>query len=277
MRLEPDAAGSDAGGMPGLLADKVLVIIGGTAGLGLSAARAVIAAGGRVVIVGRDTIDGQAALAQLGDSARLLSADATDPGTAPTAIAQALEAFGRFDGLYHVAGGSGRSEGDGPLDLLTDSGWDFTLRLNLTSVFYSNRAAVQQFLRQDSPGAILNCSSVLGLSPSPHFFGTHAYAAAKSAIIGLTRSAASTYAPKRIRINALAPGLVATPMSTRAQQNPEILDFIRSKQPLDGGRIGNPTDLDAAVVWLLSSGSEFVTGQVIAVDGGWTVSEGQLP
>ena len=268
---------SDAGPVPGPLADKVIVLIGGTAGLGLSAAAALIAAGARVVIVGRDASDGEAALAQLGAQARLRVADATNPGTAPAAIGQALESFGRFDGLYHVAGGSGRREGDGPLDLLTDSGWDFTLRLNLTSVFYSNRAAVQQFLRQDGPGAILNCTSVLGLSPSPHFFGTHAYAAAKAAIIGLTRSAAATYAARGIRFNALAPGLVATPMSARAQQDPDIIQFIRSKQPLGGGRIGQPSDLDAAVVWLLSSGSEFVTGQVIAVDGGWTVSEGQLP
>jgi len=96
-------------------------------------------------------------------------------------------------------------------------------------------------------------------------------------MIGLTRSAASRYAAEGIRFNLLAPALVATPMSLRAQGDARILEFIRTKQPLDGGRIGMPEDLDAAVVWLLSEGSRFVTGQVIAVDGGWSVSEGQVP
>ena len=115
---------------------------------------------------------------------------------------------------------------------------------------------------------------MLGFSPSPRFFSTHAYAASKAAILGLTRSAAALYAPQNIRLNVVAPALVATPMSQRAQGDDAILKFIRSKQPLDGGRIGQPEDLDAAVVWLLSDESRFVTGQVIAVDGGWSVTEG---
>lgn len=263
--------------MPDSLSSHVYVLIGGTAGLGFSAARALIAHGASVVIVGRDATLGADASKQLGPQCRFLAGDATSPTLAPDAIQLALSAFGRFDGLYHVAGGSGRRHGDGPLESLTDAGWDFTLELNLTSVFLSNRAAVQQFLRQGTGGAILNCASVLGSSPSPAFFGTQAYAASKAGIIGLTRSAAATYASRNIRFNAIAPGLVATPMSERAQQNPEILEFIRTKQPLDGGRIGMPEDLDAAVVWLLSPESRFVTGQVITVDGGWSVSEGQIP
>jgi NAD(P)-dependent dehydrogenase (short-subunit alcohol dehydrogenase family) len=125
-------------------------------------------------------------------------------------------------------------------------------------------------------GSILNCGSVLGFSPSSRFFATQAYAAAKAAIIGLTRSAAAQYAPEGIRFNVVAPGLVATPMSQRAQGDERILAFVKTKQPLDGGRIGRPEDLDAAVVWLLSDAAGFVTGQVIAVDGGWSVSEGQV-
>ena len=263
--------------MPTPTADHVFVLIGGTAGLGLSAARALIQTGARVIIVGRDAAVAGAAATELGSACRHLVADATSPATAPAAIAIALDAFGRFDGLYHVAGGSGRRMGDGPLDALTDAGWDFTLQLNLTSVFYSNRAAIQQFLKQGTGGSVLNCTSVLGTSPSPAFFGTHAYAAAKAGIIGLTRSAAATYAPRSIRVNAIAPGLVATPMSERAQGDARILEFVRTKQPLDGGRIGVPSDLDAAVVWMLSPESRFVTGQVIAVDGGWSVSEGRIP
>jgi NAD(P)-dependent dehydrogenase (short-subunit alcohol dehydrogenase family) len=214
--------------------------------------------------------------AELGSSVRTVCGDATHPDTAEAAVALAASAFGRLDGLYHVAGGSGRRHGDGPLHALTDDGWDFTLRLNLSSVVYSNRAATRQFLAQASPGSIVNCGSVLGFAPSTPHFATHAYAAAKAGLIGLTRSAAAEYAPRNIRFNVVAPGLVATPMSQRAQADKTIQQFIRTKQPLDGGRMGVPGDVDGAVLWLLSVESAFVTGQVIAVDGGWSVSEGQL-
>ena len=253
----------------------MIVVIGGTTGLGLSAAKAFTRAGGQVVVVGRNPENASQAEAALGKSAKALAGDAAQPQTAPTAIQAALKHFGNFHGLYHVAGGSGRKMGDGPLHEISDQGWEFTLDLNLTSLFYSNRAAVQQFLKQGTGGSILNMGSVLGFSPSPKFFGTHAYATAKAAIIGLTKSAASFYAAKSIRFNVLAPALVATPMSERAQGDPAILEFMRSKQPLDGGRIGNPSDLDAAAVYFLSEESKFITGQVLAVDGGWSVSEGQ--
>src|SRR5439155_10295498 len=147
----------------------------------------------------------------------------------------------------------------------------------LTSLFYSNRAAARQLLRQKSGGSNLNMSSVLGFSPSARYFATHAYAAAKAAIVGLTRSAAACYAGRNIRFNALAPALVATPMSRRAQRDKAIVNFIKTKQPLEGGRLGQPGDLDAAAVYFMSDDSRFVTGQVLAVDGGWCVSEGSCP
>jgi len=180
-----------------------------------------------------------------------------------------------LSGLYHVAGGSGRREGDGPLHAVTDQGWSYTLNENLSTLFYSNLAALQQFLRQGTGGSILNMSSVLGFSPSAKYFATHAYAASKAAVIGLTRSAAAAYAPENIRLNVIAPALVATPMSQRAQADESILHFVSTKQPLDGGRIGAASDLDGAVIYLLSDEAKFVTGQVVAVDGGWTVSEVQ--
>ena len=262
-------------GAQGMLDGKVLVIVGGTSGLGLSAARACTAAGGRVVVTGRDPGKARAAEQELGASGRASVGDACDPGAAEAAVALARSAWGRIDGLYHVAGGSGRRHGDGPLHALTDEGWDRTLEWNLRSVFLSNRAVVRALREQGTGGSVVNCGSVLGWSPSPRHFTTHAYAAAKAAIVGLTRSAAATYAPEGIRFNVLAPGLVATPMSARAQSDEAILRFVRTKQPLDGGRMGQPEDLDGAVTWLLSDGARFVTGQVVAVDGGWTVSEGQ--
>jgi NAD(P)-dependent dehydrogenase (short-subunit alcohol dehydrogenase family) len=260
----------------GALASRVVVIIGGTSGLGLSAAKACIAAGAKVVCVGRNQETVAAAQQVLGSDACAFAGDATDPSTSSNAIARALHQFNRFDALYHVAGGSGRRAGDGPLHEITDEGWRATLDHNLTSLFNSNRAAVRQFMTQNSPGSILNMSSVLAFSPSPRHFATHAYAAAKSAVIGFTQACASYYADRCIRFNAIAPALVETPMSNRAVRNEAIMAFIKTKQPLDGGRIGAAEDLDAAVVYFLSEQSKFVTGQVLAIDGGWCVSEGQL-
>ena len=255
---------------------KVIVIVGGTTGLGLSAAKACEREGAKLVLVGRDA-DTSAAAQQAIPACHVMTADAVDPKTAPVAIAEAVNRFGGCHAVYHVAGGSGRKFGDGPLHEITDDGWTATIDLNQRSTFNSNRAAVQHFLQHKQPGVVLNMGSVLGWSPSPAYFTTHAYAAAKAAIIGLTKAAAAYYAKDDIRFNVIAPALVETPMAQRAARDETILKFVATKQPLDGGRIGKPEDLDEAVIWLLSDGGRFVTGQVIAIDGGWTVSEGQIP
>ena len=258
-----------------MLKNKNIVIIGGTTGLGLSAAKAFVANGANVVVVGRSEESVTEAKKILGNNAIVISGDATNPDTAINAINTCVEKFKTFDGLYHVAGGSGRKMGDGPLHELTLEGWNKTMELNLTSLMLSNQAAVKGFLQTKSAGTILNMGSVLGYSPSPQFFSTHAYAAAKSAIIGFTKSIAAYYAKNNIRINIIAPALVQTPMAQRAANDEEILHFIKTKQPLDGGRIGQPEDLDGLAIYFMSDQSMFTTGQVIAVDGGWTVSEGQ--
>jgi NAD(P)-dependent dehydrogenase (short-subunit alcohol dehydrogenase family) len=158
---------------------------------------------------------------------------------------------------------------------MSEEGWEKTLHWNLDSLMLSNKAALNYFINENKPGVILNMSSVLGFSPSPHFFSTHAYAAAKSAVIGLSKSMAAYYASMNIRVNVIAPALVETPMAKRAMEDKAIMDFISTKQPLDGGRAGIPADLDGTAVFLLSDRSSFITGQVIAVDGGWSVSDGQ--
>jgi NAD(P)-dependent dehydrogenase (short-subunit alcohol dehydrogenase family) len=258
-----------------MLKNKNIVIIGGTTGLGLSAAKAFIANGGKVVAVGRNEESGVAAKNELGKNIEVMAADATEADTAIKAIYYCIQQFGSFDGMYHVAGGSGRKYGDGPLHELTLEGWNKTMELNLTSLMLSNQAAVKQFLQQGNGGTILNMGSVLGYSPSPVYFSTHAYAAAKAAIIGFSKSIAAYYAKDNIRINVIAPALVETPMAKRAAGDEIIQAFIKTKQPLDGGRIGGPADLDGLAVYFMSELSKFTTGQVIAVDGGWTISEGQ--
>jgi NAD(P)-dependent dehydrogenase (short-subunit alcohol dehydrogenase family) len=258
-----------------VLQNKSIVIIGGTTGLGLSAAKAFVREGANVVVVGRNPESVSEAQNELGKNSIALAGDATQQGTAMQAIAKCSEKFKTFDGLYHVAGGSGRKFGDGPLHELTLEGWNKTFELNLTSLMLSNQAAVQAFLKQKTSGTILNMGSVLGFSPSPQHFVTHAYAATKAAIIGFTKSTAAYYAKDNIRLNVLAPALVETPMAQRAANDETILSFIKTKQPLDGGRIGKPEDLDGAAVYFMSDQSKFTTGQVLAIDGGWHISEGQ--
>jgi NAD(P)-dependent dehydrogenase (short-subunit alcohol dehydrogenase family) len=118
------------------LANKSIVVVGGTSGLGLSAAKAFIAAGAKVVVMGKDASKVDAAKAALGAAALGLSADATQSTSSVAAINVAVKNFGRFDGLYHVAGGSGRKQGDGPLHTITNEGWEYTIQQNLTSLFY---------------------------------------------------------------------------------------------------------------------------------------------
>jgi NAD(P)-dependent dehydrogenase (short-subunit alcohol dehydrogenase family) len=259
----------------GWLKNKSIVIIGGTTGIGLSAAEAFTREGANVMAIGRNPESAEKASAKL-PRALIRTGDATQQGTAEKAIDECLRHFGGFDGLYHVAGGSGRRFGDGPLHELTKDGWEFTLSLNLTSLMLSNQAAVRSFMDRKKAGSILNMGSVLGYSPSPRHFGTHAYAAAKAAAIGFTKSIAAYYAANDIRINLVAPALVETPMAQRAANDAVILSFIKTKQPLAGGRIGTPADLDGAAIYFMSDYSKFTTGQILSVDGGWDVSEGQF-
>ena len=255
-----------------MLQHKNIVIIGGTTGLGLSAAKAFIAQGAKVVVVGRHEETVNEAKNSLGKNAIAICDDAIKESAAINAINSCIEKFGSFNGLYHVAGGSGRKMGDGPLHELTLDGWNKTLELNLTSLMLSNQAAVKKFIEQKTGGTILNMGSVLGYSPSPQFFSTHAYAAAKAAIIGFSKSIAAYYAKDNIRVNVVAPALVETPMAQRAANDDEIISFIKTKQPLDGGRIGKAEDLDGLAVYFMSEQSKFTTGQMIAVDGGWEIS-----
>jgi NAD(P)-dependent dehydrogenase (short-subunit alcohol dehydrogenase family) len=257
------------------LVDKSIVVIGGTSGIGLSAARSLEKEGANLVLVGLDEISRKDASSQLQSNPKIICGDARQEGIAKSAIETCIDQFGDFNGLYHVAGGSGRKFGDGPLHELTFEGWNQTLALNLTSMMLSNQAAVKAFQKLNHGGSILNLGSILAFSPSPKYFVTHAYAAAKAAVEGLSVSSAAYYASQNIRINVLAPALVESPMSQRAMTNSEIMNFSASKMPLDGGRVGQPSDLDQAAVFFLSDDSKFTTGQVLHIDGGWHLTEGQ--
>jgi len=246
--------------------------MGGTAGMGWAAAKKFVDEGAHVICVGKPQETPLAA-----ENITTLFADAREVTTMTQAIDLCLEKYGSFDGLMHVAGGSGRAFGDGPLDQMSLEGWNETMVLNATTVMLSNKAAIDYFIQHNKSGSIVNLSSVLATHPAPSYFSTHAYAAAKAAIIGLSTTTAAYYAKNNIRINVISPGLVETPMSTRAAQNQNIMSYIKTKQPLDGGRIGHVNDVTSLAALLLSDQTSFITGQNIAVDGGWSVSEGQMP
>lgn len=255
--------------------ETTYVIMGGTTGMGLASAQALQTRGAHVVAIGRAVESCNLAQDILGNNCTVLCGDAIDEETIKKAINLARKKYGHIHGLFHVAGGSGRRFGDGALDQMTLEGWNKTLEMNLTSMMLSNREMIKYFIGSNQAGKILNMGSVLGSSPSPKFFVTHAYAAAKSAIIGFSKSIAAYYAPHNISINVIAPGLFDTPMAKRAVGQDNIRHFLKTKQPLDGGRPGVPNDIVNAVLMFLAPTTKFITGQVLSVDGGWSISEGQ--
>jgi meso-butanediol dehydrogenase/(S,S)-butanediol dehydrogenase/diacetyl reductase len=181
----------------------------------------------------------------------------------PGAVFGGLETL---DVLVCTHGMSGRALGDGPVDICTEEAWDAVLETNLRSVFLYCKQAIP-LLRAAGGGAIVTVSSVLGLVGGDENFATHAYSASKAGLIGLTRAMAASYAKDGIRCNVICPGLIATPMSRRAQEDEAIRARLPELQPLTGD-FGKPEDVAQAALYLATA--PFVTGAVLTVDGGWT-------
>ncbi len=256
------------------LRDKRCLIVGGTSGIGLAAAPRFLDEGARLVIAGHDEAQGRDALTTLAPrgAVHFVRCDATLSIEVEALGQECISLMKGLDVLYHVAGGSGRRFGDGPLHECSEEGFNRTLDLNLRSTFLTNRLAVRHFLTNHQPGVILNMASVLALAPSPRYFDTVAYAAAKGGVIALSRQAAARYAADGIRVNVLAPGLIDTPLATRAIEDPAIQAFLRTKQPLSCGP-GLPDDCAGAALFLCSDEARLLTGVVLPIDGGWCVSD----
>jgi NAD(P)-dependent dehydrogenase (short-subunit alcohol dehydrogenase family) len=247
--------------------------------LGAAAARRFADEGAAVFVTSR-TEDHLRKLAtdieSAGGRVAVLAADLTDEAAVEGAVGACVDAFGRIDGLFSVAGGSGRRFGDGPIHEVTAAAWDETLSLNLRTQALVCGAVVRQMLAQEpnssgTRGSILLMGSVTATDPVPELFGTHAYAAAKGATTALMTAMASTYLDDRIRVNAVAPSLTRTPMAARAAGNERILAFARRKQPLAGEML-DPYEVAHAAVYFLSDESRAVTGQLLKIDGGWSVN-----
>jgi NAD(P)-dependent dehydrogenase (short-subunit alcohol dehydrogenase family) len=253
------------------LAGKVAVVTGGASGIGLATAERFAGEGARVLLVDRDEDAGRSAadsINRTGATSLFAAANLTVAAEVESVVAVAVKAFGRVDILVNAAGLSGRRWGDGPTGDCTEEAWDRVLENNLKSVFLCSRSALPRLIATGN-GAIVNVASVLGLVGGDADFATHAYAASKGGIIALTRAIAIAYAPRNVRANVICPGLIATPMSQRAQASPTIRERLAELQPLTGD-FGHADDVAHAAVYLASDEARFVTGVVHPVDGGWT-------
>ena len=239
----------------------VYVLIGGTGGIGAPLARRLAADGATVVLGARDAGRLAALAGETGASAFTL--DATEPDAVESLVAGAVEAHGRIDGLAHLVGSIDLK----PAHAMSPEAFEETVRLNLFTAFYAVRSAVKAMQRNKDPegGSVVLMSSVaakLGLA------NHEAVAAAKAGVVGLVQAAAATYAPKGVRVNAVAPGLVRTPLAGRLVASEQAVAASAAMHPL--GRIGEPEDLTDALAFLLDRGrSGWVTGQTLSVDGGF--------
>jgi NAD(P)-dependent dehydrogenase (short-subunit alcohol dehydrogenase family) len=251
-------------------------LITASSGIGAETARQLAGKSARFYLVARTGSKCRklaAILEALGSESAFFEGDLTNREVAPAAVRDCVERFGRIDALFSVAGISGRSFGDGPVHECTEEGWEITLQANATTQYRMSREVVRRMLTQEPDaggqrGVILNMSSILGVDTDAKHFSTVAYAASKGAIIAMSRTMAACYAIHRIRVNVIAPGLVRTPMSERASDNPEIIEYMQYRQPLLGDVIP-AEDVAATCVHLLTDASRATTGQVVRVDAGW--------
>jgi NAD(P)-dependent dehydrogenase (short-subunit alcohol dehydrogenase family) len=247
--------------MPGSLEGKTALVTGGGSGIGRATALAFAREGARVAIVdyvpegGNQTLN---MIKEIGDG-RFIKADVSRPDEVKSAVEQTVAAFGRLDCAFNNAGIEGGGVRNDPWD---QENWHRVLAINLTGVFLSMQYEVEQMLKQGG-GAIVNTSSILGLVGIP---GAFAYTAAKHGVAGLTKSAALMYAQKGIRVNAVCPGYIRTPMVERSVTSEFEAHITRNLQPI--GRLGRPEEIAEAVVWLCSPAASLVTGLAMPVDGG---------
>ncbi len=254
------------------------IIVTGATGIAAASARRFAVEGARLMLISRTEARCRDLVEDItanGGEADFVTADLTATAAAREAVDDAIARLGRVDGLFNVAGGSGRRLGDGPLHELTAEAYEATMRLNATTHVTVSAPVLRAMLAQapdadGQRGAIVNMGSVLATRPVPELFATHAYATAKGAIAALTTTAAAYYAPRGIRINMVAPALTSSRMSERAAADEATQAFSRRKQPLSNGFIPAEDVADAAV-YLLSPESRAVTGQTITIDGGWSV------
>lgn len=246
------------------------LLITGSSGIAAATARLAASRGNHIFIVGNRESECSDLCKDIADS-QYAVADVADYQAVQQAVAICIQKFGAVDAVFSVAGISGRSLGDGPLHECTPQAWQAMMTIHAAGTFHVCREVLRHWLDARRKGTILNTSSVLARFPEREFFATHAYAASKGAIESMSLAAAAYYAPLGIRINVLAPGLVRTPMSIRAQANDKIRSFIAHKQAVKGDFV-EAEEIARIALFLLSDESIPMTGEVIRADAGWAVT-----
>jgi len=241
---------------------KVAIVTGGSFGIGRATARAFAKRGAKVVIA--DYIEDQETVNQISNSggeAIFVKCDVSKAADVKMMIEKTVSSYKRLDFAFNNAGIEGIQ---GTTTDCTEENWERTIDVNLKGIWLCMKHEIPHMLKQEG-GAIVNCASIAGLVGFP---GLPAYVASKHGVVGLTKTAALEYAKENIRINAVCPGVIKTPMIDRFTGK----DKAAEKQFVDMepiGRMGAPEEVAEAVVWLCSEGASFVTGDAMAVDGGW--------
>ena len=248
------------------LEGKVIIVTGGSTGIGRAAAMRCGADGAAVVIADVNVAAGEATAQEIeraGGRACFIRTDVVDGAAVKSLVDETVRRYGRLDGAFNNAGIEG---GFANTVKMTEEAFDRTIAVNLKGVWLCLKHQIDQFLAQGSGGAIVNTASVAGLVGTR---GGIAYCASKHGVVGMTKCAALDFSKKRIRVNAVCPGIIQTPMLERmAAERGLGLDAYAAQEPV--GRLGEPREIGDAVAWLLSDEASFVTGIALPVDGGWT-------
>lgn len=245
------------------LKNKVAIVTGGSSGIGLATALAYAEGGAKVVIADIDENASYKSVKKIeerGADALFVKTDVSKPAEAKAMVTKTLETFGRLDFACNNAGIGGEQ------NLTADysvEGWQTVININLSGIFYGMKYQIPAML-ETGGGAIINMASILG---QVAFATSPAYVAAKHGAVGLTKTTAIEYAQQGIRVNAVGPGFIRTPLISDLEDDQETLDMLVSLHPI--GRLGEPEEVAELVVWLSSDNASFVTGAYIPVDGGY--------
>jgi NAD(P)-dependent dehydrogenase (short-subunit alcohol dehydrogenase family) len=250
------------------LEGKVGLVTGGTSGIGRETAVLFAKAGAKVVVAGRREMEGKETVELIraaGGDSLYVKADVSKASDVDALIQKAVEKFGRLDVAFNNAGTEGVWV---PLIKQTEEDWDQTIDVNLKGVWLCLKYEILQMLKQGGGGAIVNMASISGLVG---FSGAAAYSASKHGVMGLTKAAALETARSKIRINAVCPAAVETPLADRVFGAPAVHKYVVSIHPI--GRFGKPAEIAEAVVWMCSDRASFMTGQSLVLDGGFLAGQ----
>jgi NAD(P)-dependent dehydrogenase (short-subunit alcohol dehydrogenase family) len=243
---------------------KVAIVTGGTSGIGRDTAVLFAQAGVKVVVAGRRVVEGNETVELIraaGGDGLFVKTDVAMAAEVQALVRKTVEKFGRLDIAFNNAGIEGNLV---PIVIQSEADWDRTIDINLKGTWLCLKYEIQQMLKQRSGGAIVNMASVAGLIGSAGFA---TYSASKHGVIGLTKSAALETARNGIRVNAVCPAVIETPMGERIFGAPEVKPHAIGLHPI--GRFGKPMEVAEAVVWMCSDRASFMTGQSLVLDGGF--------